>query len=213
MNNILFFYGGNTCLEIISYLEDMQLLNYKDSFHIIDTNPNIKRFAKIKQKKIFYKKIQNLKTNNFKGIYITSGFPNLREKAFIELKKKKLKPSILIHPKSHIGRHCSIGKGTIIAPFSLISPHSKIGNNCFINTFASIGHHCHIGNSNVFCPYSVTGGNCRVGNNNFFGTGAILNPNTSVGNLNKISANSVLRTKLKNKFIAHGNPAKIGRIF
>jgi len=213
MNNLLFFYGGNTCLEIISYLEDMNLLSHKDILHILDIKPNLKRFANVKQKKIFYKKITNLKINNFKYIYITSGFPNLREKAFLELKKKKILPSILVHPKAYIGKHCSVGEGTIVAPFSLIAPYSKIGNNCFINSFASIGHHSNIGYSNVFCPYAVTGGNCKIGNNNFFGTGSIITPNTSIGNLNKISANSVLRNKLKNKFIAHGNPAKMFKIF
>jgi len=213
MNNFLLFYGGDTCLEIISYLEDINAVQEKDIFHIIDINPNKKKFNKIIQKIIFYKKIENLKIKLFKGIYITSGFPNLREKAYKELKNKKLTPSILIHPKSYISRHSTVGPGTILAPFSLISPYCRIGKNCFINSFSSIGHHSHIGNSNVFCPYSVASGNCKISNNNFFGTGAVIYPKISIGSFNKISSNSVLKNQLKNNSLAHGNPAKILKNF
>tara|TARA_B100000787_G_scaffold133992_1_gene102839 strand:- start:1236 stop:1877 length:642 start_codon:yes stop_codon:yes gene_type:complete len=213
MNNFLLFYGGDASLEIISYLEDMRSINGSDIFHIVDIKPNKKRFSKITQQVIFYKKITDLKIRTFKGIYITSGFPDLREQAYKELKKKKLTPNILIHPKSHIGNHSKIGHGSILAPFSLISPHSKIGSNCFINSFSSIGHHNLIGDSNVFCPYSVTNGNCKIGNNNFFGTGSVINPLVSIGNHNKISSNSVLQKRLNNKSLAHGNPAIIIKIF
>ncbi len=213
MNNFLLFYGGDTCLEIISYLEDMEAINKNDTFHIIDIKPNKKRFSKITQQVIFYKKIEHLKVSTFKGIYITSGFPNLRDLAYQNLKQNKLIPNILIHPKSHIGKHSVIGHGSILGPFSLISPHSKIGKNCFINSFSSIGHHSQIGNSNVFCPYSVANGNCKIGNNNFFGSGSVINPKVSIGNYNKISSNSVLQKKINNGNFAHGNPAKIVKIF
>jgi len=213
MNNFLFFYGGDTCLEIISYLDDMKSISDSDIFHIVDIKPNRKRFSKITQQVIFYKKIEDLKIQTFKGIYITSGFPEKRERAYQKIKEKKLIPSILIHPKSHVSNCSKIGNGSILAPFSLISPYSKIGRNCFINSFASIGHHSLIGNSNVFCPYSVTNGNCKIGNNNFFGTGSVVNPAISIGSHNKISSNSVLQKKLNNKSLAHGNPAKIVKIF
>tara|TARA_B110000971_G_C20020574_1_gene506121 strand:+ start:1289 stop:1930 length:642 start_codon:yes stop_codon:yes gene_type:complete len=213
MNNFLLFYGGDTCLEIISYLEDIEVINNNDAFHIIDIKPNKKRFSKITQQVIFYKKIEDLKIGFFKGIYITSGFPNLREHAYQKLKKKKLIPNILIHPKSYIAKHSTIGQGSIMAPFSLISPHSKIGKNCFINSFSSIGHHSQIGDSNVFCPYSVANGNCKIGNNNFFGSGSVINPTISIGNYNKVSSNSVLQKKMSHKSLAHGNPAKIIKIF
>ena len=59
----------------------------------------------------------------------------------------------------------------------------------------------------------MANGNCKIGNNNFFGSGSVINPTISIGNYNKVSSNSVLQKKMSHKSLAHGNPAKIVKIF
>lgn len=204
----LLYYGGSSCIEIISYINDLKISNENDIFYIIDKNPNKKKFTSIKNKILFFDSVKKIKKIKFKKIFITAGIPGLRNKALIELKKYKLKPDTLIHPTVYIGMKTIILPGSILAPFTLVAPFAKIGENSFLNSYASVGHHSIIGKSNVLSPYSTINGNCKIGNHNFLGSGAIINPSIKLGSNNKLSSNSVLKKDVSNNCLIHGNPAK-----
>lgn len=209
----LLYFGGSSCIEIISYINDLEISNEKDKFYIIDKNPDKKKFKTIKNKILFYNEIRKIKKIKFKKIYITSGIPSLRNKALIELRKYKLKADTLIHPTAYIGINAIISSGTILAPFTLVAPFAKIGQNCFLNSYSSVGHHTTVGNSNVLSPYSTINGNCKIGNQNFLGSGGVINPSIKIGKNNKLSSNSVLKKNVKNNCLIHGNPAKAKSFF
>lgn len=216
MNKFLFYYGGDACIEVMSYLLDTNKASIKDEYYIVD--PLIKSKNKknliSKYKKLFFKKnLKEIKRLHFKGVYITSGIPVLRSKALIEIKKNQLKLSSIIHPTSYVSDTAKISDGCILAPFTLVAPYAKISANCFLNSYSSVGHHCKIGHSNVFSPYSTLNGNCTTGNKNFFGTGAIINPGVKIFNNCKISSGSILRKNMYHNSFAHGNPAIIKKIF
>lgn len=204
----LLYYGGSTCIELLSYIGDLKISNKSDKFIIIDKKPQKKKFNKFKFSLSFKTTITEALKYKFKKIYIASGDPKQRDRALAELKNHKLKPNKLIHPTAYIGFGAQISNGVIMAPFTLVAPFAKIGENTFLNSYASIGHHTTIGKSNVLSPYSTINGNCKIGNENFFGTGAIINPSTRIGNANKISSNSVLKSNVANYNLIHGNPAK-----
>ena len=209
----LLYFGGSSCIEIISYINDLKISKKSNIFFIVDKNPIKNRFKEIKNKVIFYKSINKIKKINFKKIIITAGDPSLRNKALKELKKCKLRPSTLIHPTAYVAENSKISYGSILAPFTLVAPFAKIGENCFMNSYSSIGHHSIIGKSNVFSPYSTVNGNCKIGNGNFLGTGAVINPSIEIGKNNKVSSNSVLKKNVRNDCLIHGNPAKAKSFF
>jgi len=209
----LLYFGGSSCIEIISYINDLKISHKNDIIYIVDKKPSKKLFKQIKNKILFYKSINKIKKIKFKKIFITAGDPHLRNKALIELKKNKLRPNTLIHPTAYVAENSKISYGSILAPFTLVAPFSKIGENCFMNSYSSIGHHSIIGKSNVLSPYSTINGNCEIGNENFLGTGAIISPSTKIGKNNKLSSNSVLKKNVTNDCLIHGNPAKAKSFF
>ena len=216
MNSFLIYYGGDACIEVLSYMIDAKICNTYDKFYIIDKSikrQNKNNLKNIYKKISFFKNINNIRKIRFSGVYITSGQPKLREKALNEIKKNKFKLSTLVHPTSYISKSAKIFPGSILAPFTLVAPYVIIMPNCFLNSYSSIGHHSTIGKSNVLSPYSVINGNCKIDNANLFGSGAIVNPNIKIGNNCKVSSNSVLRKSMKNNCIAHGNPAIIKKIY
>ena len=122
----LLYFGGSSCIEIISYINDLKISKKSDIFYIVDKNPIKNRFKEIKNKVIFYKSINKIKKINFKKIIIiTAGDPSLRNKALLELKKCKLRPSTLIHPTAYVAENSKISYGSILAPFTLVAPFAK----------------------------------------------------------------------------------------
>ena len=216
MNKFIIFYGGSASIEVINYMFDAKICKYEDEFYFFDKQMSEKNkmFFKKKLKNILFvnelSKIKKIKTKN---CIITSGNNNLRKKACEIIKKLKLKPIKVIHPTSYVSKDCKISDGVIIAPFVSVAPCSVIGKNTFLNSYSSLGHHSKIGEGNILCPYSTINGNSIVGNFNYFGSGSIINSNIIVKNNSKISSNSVLRSNMDSNSLAHGNPAKITKLY
>ena len=81
----LLYFGGSSCIEIISYINDLKISKKSDIFYIVDKNPIKNRFKEIKNKVIFYKSINKIKKLTSKDYYYCRG-SSLRNKALLELK-------------------------------------------------------------------------------------------------------------------------------
>lgn len=216
MNKFIIFYAGSASIEIVGYMLDSKICKLTDKFYFFDKKISLenKKFFKKKLKNpIFIKKSSEIKKLNTKNCVIATGDIELRKKACDFIKKLKLNSLKVIHPSSIISKDCKIHDGVIVAPFVSLAPCSIIGKNSFLNSYLSIGHHSIIGVGNILCPYSTINGNSRIGNFNYFGTGSVINSNVEIKNLCKVSSNSVVRSNMKSNFLAHGNPAKIVKIY
>ena len=65
----LLYFGGSSCIEIISYINDLKISKKSDIFYIVDKNPIKNRFKEIKNKVIFYKSINKIKKLTSKKDY------------------------------------------------------------------------------------------------------------------------------------------------
>lgn len=216
MNKFIIFYGGAASIEIINYMFDAKISSKDDIFYFFDKSMNKqnKKYFKDKIKNIkFLNRISELKKTNTKKCIISTGSINLRQKACSIIKKLKLKPIKVIHPKSYVSNDAIISEGVIIAPFVTVAPFSKIGKNSFLNSYSSLGHHSKLGEGNILCPYSTINGNSSVGKFNYFGTGSVVNSKIKIANSSKLSSNSVLRSNMGSFSLAHGNPAKTIKIY
>ena len=216
MNKFIIFYTGPASIEITNYMLEANVANLNDYFYFFDQHisKQIKKFYKNKFMNCFFtNKISDLKKTKIKDCVIATGNIELRKKAHILINKLKLKSQTIIHPKSYIASNCIISNGCFVAPFVSVAPFSKIGKNNFLNSYSSVGHHSKLGVANVLCPYSTINGGSAVGNYNYFGTGSIVNSNVKIKNNSKLSSGSVLKTNMKSFSFAHGNPAKINKIY
>lgn len=143
-------------------------------------------------------------------VVIGAGYPELRNKIYIDLKKLNV-PFFTIYVGKGLQDSVEIGEGNIFAPPFLCSCNIKIGNNNVFNGDVIVGHDAEIGDGNFFGPRSQVLGSVKVGNFNSIGANALLLPNCKIGNNNKISPLSAAYKGCRNNCYMHGNPAiKIG---
>ncbi len=211
MINILFFGGGNQCLETINYLKDISKFS-KEKFNIkgiVDPQKIDKKSIEETTKKI--KHYFNLKNLDFdkKNLFaiVAIGDADKREKCRIEIKKSGIKLFTVIHPTSYVATSSKIGQGCIICPFTLIAPKAHIEENVLMNSYASIGHHGFVGKSSVISPYATLNGQAYSGKMSFLGTNSVIMAKAKLGNYSKLSAGSILYKKTGDKCLVTGNPA------
>ena len=85
--------------------------------------------------------------------------------------------------KFYFSKYARMRQVSIISPSAVVSRSASIGSGCYVGAYTYIG------------PNSV------------------ITPNLKFGNNSKISSNSVLNKDVKNNVLAHGNPAKINKIY
>ena len=212
MVNILIFGGGNMCLNVINYLEDISKF-CKKKFNIIGIVDSKKIETKNKEnslKKIkHYFNLKSIVFNKKKTVAIIAiGDVNQREKCRTEIKKNGIKLFTLIHPTSYVSSSSKIGKGCILAPFSLVGPKVNLEENVLINFYASIGHHSFVGRSSVISPYATLNGQSYCGAMSLLGTSAVIMLKAKLGNCCTLGPGSILYNKTRDKCTFIGNPAR-----
>jgi sugar O-acyltransferase (sialic acid O-acetyltransferase NeuD family) len=212
MINILIFGGGNMCLNIINYLEDISIFSKKEFniIGIVDPKKIEKKNEAKSMKKIkhhFSLKSVKFDRKNTLAI-IAMGDVNQREKCRLEIKKKGIELFTLIHPTSYVSSSSKISKGCILAPFSLIGPKSNLEENVIVNFYASIGHHSFVGRSSVISPYATLNGQSHCGRMSLLGTNSVIMLKAKLGNQCKLGPGSILYNRTRDKSTYFGNPAR-----
>ena len=144
-----------------------------------------------------------------KGEYavIGAGFPELRLKIYIDLKRRNIPLFNLVARGCFIHPSVQLGEGNVFAPPFRSSVDMKIGNGNVFNGGVNTGHDNIIGDFNFFGPRSQLLGGVIVGNRNTIGANAVLLPHCKIGDDNKISPLSAVYKGCRNKTYMHGNPA------
>ena len=209
--NLAFIGGGGLGLEALAFFLDDNK-KYNSKIFIVGLKISNKLLYKKLYKNIFFlSKISSLPRKNTK-VCISIADPNKRNYFYNKLKKKFDFFSI-IHKSAYISSTAKIGEGVVVAPKAVLSPFCEISSNVYLNSGAIIGHNSKISRNTVVNPGAFIGGNCAIGSNCYIGPNSVITPNLNFGNNSKISSNSVLNKDVKDNVLAHGNPAKIKKIY
>lgn len=138
------------------------------------------------------------------------GFPHVRYKLYNKFVNLGGKPFSLISANSDLGHFdIEIAEGVTMGYHCAISNSVSIGRGTFINAKTIIGHDSKIGEFCEICPSVNIAGHIEIGDYTFIGTGVIIYPNVKIGKNVSITAGSVVRKKVPDNSIVHGNPSKI----
>ncbi len=145
--------------------------------------------------------------------YITAVGNNAVRRILVDklmnLRAPNLELCSVIHPRSSIGTHVSIGSGTCAAPGSIVTTRAHIGSHCILNVNASVSHDCVIGDFVNINPGAVIAGNVRVGEGAFLGAGSTAIENVSIGEWSVIGAGAAVIDDIPPHCTAVGVPARV----
>ena len=88
---------------------------------------------------------------------------------------------VIVSPLGHVGKHASIGAGTIVMHGAIINAGARVGRNCIINSTALIEHdavvddHCHVSTG------AIINGSVSVGAGTFVGSGSVIKDGIKIG--------------------------------
>lgn len=116
----------------------------------------------------------------------------LRERKFIEARKKGYDFISYVHPKTTISSNAKIGKNCFIFEDNTIQPFVTIEDNCVLWSGNHIGHHSTIRTNCFITSHVVVSGGCDIGENTFIGVNATLRNHIKIGKSNVIGARSLI---------------------
>ena len=137
---------------------------------------------------------------------------DLREKKYIEAKKKGYLFTSYVHESVLIHDDVSIDENCIILDYVSIHPCCKIGQGTFISSNVNIGHTCIIGASNwINSGVSIAGG-CHIGSGCFFGVNSSVGHDVNVGTRNFVAANTLLNKDTNDNEVYLSEPGQLFRL-
>lgn len=192
-------------IDIIEQINKFNIVGLIDSFKPIDFK--IFKYKVIGREEDIPKLA--LKYNFNKGI-IAIGDNWTRKKMYHKI--KNIYPEFdyisAIHPKAIIGKHVTIGKGTVIMAGVIVNSDSKIGRFCILNTKASLGHDGNLKKFASLAPNSTVGGNVKIGTCTAICIGTNILQNIIIGKYTIIGAASLVNRNIPDYKMAYGSPAK-----
>jgi sugar O-acyltransferase (sialic acid O-acetyltransferase NeuD family) len=147
------------------------------------------------------------------SILIAVGNPRDRQELYNRIFPlgKKFNWEIAIHPSVTIGKHRSIGVGTIIAAGARITNNVHIGRYVHINLNCTVGHDVIVNDFCTLSPGVHISGNVKIGTGVFFGSGAVVAEKINIGSNAIIGAGAVVLDDVPPDVRAYGVPAKLMR--
>lgn len=112
-----------------------------------------------------------------------------------------------IHPTAVIGKHVSIGNGTVVMATSVVNPDARLGEHVIVNTGATVDHDCVIGNGVHLAPGVSICGGVSIGEATLIGVGARILPNLKIGSHVVIGGGAVVTRPIPDGVTVVGCPA------
>lgn len=215
MSKLIIIGAGGHGSELYSYLLDLKNKNQDIEFiGFVDENKTKGNDLRAKYLGDFDGLKAFLKQNqNESYYYITATGDNKLRMKFVEkidsLQLKNIKPWILLHPLSIIGKDVEVGEGTCFAPGSIATTRIKIGKHCIINVNSSLSHDAVIRDFVNINPGVVVCGNVQIGKGGYIGAGAIIIDKITIGDWVTVGAGAVVVNDLPSNVKVVGVPAKI----
>jgi sugar O-acyltransferase (sialic acid O-acetyltransferase NeuD family) len=116
-----------------------------------------------------------------------------------------------VHPSVILGKHVSIGKGSVLMAGVIVNNDSRIGAHCFLATKASLDHDSQMGDYASLSPGVTTGGNVTIGAVTAIGIGANILHGMTIGAHTVIGSGALVLEPIPPKCIAFGVPARVIR--
>lgn len=146
--------------------------------------------------------------------YITATGTNYLRQRFVEA-ARRVEPGLtawtLVHPRSAVGSHVSIGAGTCIAPGVVVTTDVEIGEHCIVNVGASLSHDCRVGDLTNINPGAIVCGDVTIGEGVYVGAGAVIRDKVSIGAWSVIGAGAAVVQDIPANVVAMGVPARVVR--
>ena len=199
---------GGICKIVIdiirTYMNDVDICIFDDSpkknntsFNGIVTNNSISNFINnASNKDLYFNCIGNI--NAMK----------MRIKYSLELQRKGLLSSSIIHPNSYISKTANIENGNLVCPNVVINTNAKIGKENIIFSNTVIEHDSIIGNLCYLSPSVTICGKVFIDDYVYIGPNATLTAGVKIGQNSIIGAGSVVLHDIPPNTVYVGNPAK-----
>lgn len=207
--------GGNYCVEIESYLHDINQAGQVEPITlscIISRDPP--RFADMMAAPGSIRHVTSLTDYRPEGderFALALGDAVLRRKFALEVEKAGYPSATIIHPTAAVSASATIEEGAIIGPFVFVGPKARVGRHVSMNVHSSAGHDANIGDYSILSPYSIVNGYGAVGKACFLGTGAYVLPRVEIGDYSKLSVGAAAHRSAPEGSMLYGNPAT-GRV-
>ena len=214
MVNLVIFGGGGFTIELLSYLNQLQVSSKRKVTGIIDErSPDITVHKRVLGADLkLYSSINSVPLENTEFL-IGVLDPSLRVRAFAELRNRNAKFFSLIHPTSVVSKDAKLGVGLIIAPFCCVAANSEVSDNVAMNIYSFIGHGSYVGKSSFIGPRASIMGDAFVGEQALLGASSSVCSGVKMGDRSKLSLNSTLTKNCPNGSLAEGVPAKFKIMF
>lgn len=150
--------------------------------------------------------VETVKTAN---CVIAIANPQIKERLFLNLKRRGFQFPNVIHPHSpSFNADVANSQGVVVLPNSVFSNNIKLNNHVYINYMVGIGHGVIINNFVQINPGVQIGGEAKIGAFTLIGSSATITNNISVGENSTIGSGSCVLASVKKSVTVLGNPAK-----
>ena len=156
--------------------------------------------------------LEEVMKNNNENEYevvIASGEPFLKEKIYNNLKEKKIKLAILIHPKIHVSEFVKIGEGSILTEGTIMTTNINIGKCVLVNINCTLGHDVKISDFSTVSPNCNLSGNVTINEMTYIGTATSVRDEVTIGSQSIVGIGSIVTKNIESGVVAYGNPAKV----
>jgi sugar O-acyltransferase (sialic acid O-acetyltransferase NeuD family) len=116
---------------------------------------------------------------------------------------------IVRHPNAVVGRHVTIGDGTIICPGVIATTDVRIGRFVTLNFDLTVGHDCQLADYVTLAPGVHLSGYSKIGEGADLGAGAVTIPGIEIGAWTIVGAGASVTKSLPSYCTAVGVPARV----
>jgi sugar O-acyltransferase (sialic acid O-acetyltransferase NeuD family) len=118
----------------------------------------------------------------------------------------------LVHPRAIVGRHVSVGPGTVICGGVGVDPDVTLGAHVILNLNCTVGHDSVFDDFVTLAPGVNVPGRVRIGEGCDIGTGAAIVPGVTMGAWAIVGAGAVVTRDLPANVTAVGVPAGVRKV-
>jgi len=132
-----------------------------------------------------------------------------RESHVARLELLGMRYATYVHPKAHVCKSVTLGKGCYVAAGCIIGTDSVIGDYVMFHRGCIIGHDVRIGDYSSVAPTAICAGGSSVGSRTFVGIGSNIVDGKSVGNNCIVGAGAVITKNYGHGLKLMGVPARV----
>ena len=141
-------------------------------------------------------------------VVLAIGNPDTK-RAVVERLNGRVEFFTFLAPGARLGKHVSLGKGTVVGVNCILTTNIEVGDFVTINSFSAIGHDVKIGSWSSLMGNVMVNGGCVLGEGAYIGTSVSLIPGRRIGNGSIVGAGAIVFRHVAEGTTVIGNPAKV----